>query len=213
MRTHARSDVPVGSFLSGGYDSSSLVYYMSRFGYVPSTFSIGFEGWDVSEHLYAEMVAKQYGTNHHSLILKSQSLDILDHLSWVYDEPNADISTIPTYLVSKEASKNVKTVMSGEGADEFLVGYQWQKDYVPQKKPWKEKLSGFFSPPAVPYVLQYYSNWMAMGRYDDAELKKMLHPDLHKNITNNPNNQDRLNNLDNRRSEIFKEDSMLDTED
>ena len=132
VRTHARSDVPVGSFLSGGYDSSAIVYYMSRFNYVPSTFSIGFEGWNVSEHLYAGMVAKQYHTNHHSLILETQSLDIIDHLVWVYDEPNGDISIIPTYLVSKEAAKSVKAVMSGEGADEILVGYQWQKEYRPK---------------------------------------------------------------------------------
>ncbi|MES2620509.1 MAG: asparagine synthase (glutamine-hydrolyzing) [Bacteroidota bacterium] len=186
VKIHARSDVPVGSFLSGGYDSSSLVYYMSRFGYVPSTFSIGFEGWDVSEHLYADIVAKQYYTKHHSLILESQSLDLLEHLSWVYDEPNADISNIPTYLVSQEASKKVKTVMSGEGADEFLVGYQWQKDYIPQRQSWREKIQNLFSRPKAPYVLKYYGNWMAMGRYDNAELKKMLHPDLHSNIHQNP---------------------------
>jgi len=105
VKTHARSDVPVGSFLSGGYDSSAIVYYMSRFGYVPSTYTIGFEGWDVSEHIYADMVAKQYHTDHHSLILESQSLDILERLVWVYDEPNGDISTIPTYLVCKEPQK------------------------------------------------------------------------------------------------------------
>ncbi len=186
VRTHARSDVPVGSFLSGGYDSSSIVYYMSRFGYVPSTFSIGFENWDVSEHLYAEMVAKQYGTNHHSLILESQSLDILDHLSWVYDEPNGDISIIPTFLVSKEASKNVKAVMSGEGADEILVGYQWQKEYESPEKSWIDKLSNLFSTPKNSHLLNYYANAMAMGRFDADELKNMLHPDLHQNINSNP---------------------------
>jgi asparagine synthase (glutamine-hydrolysing) len=182
VRTHARSDVPVGSFLSGGYDSSALVYYMSRFGYTPDTFSIGFENWDVSEHLFAEMVAKQYGTNHHSLILESQSLDILDHLAWVYDEPNGDISIIPTYLVSQSASKNVKAVMSGEGADEILVGYQWQKDYVPQKQSLKQKLLGLFSGSTSPYLIQYYTHCMAMGKFDGPELKKLLHPDLHQHI-------------------------------
>lgn len=182
VQTHARSDVPVGSFLSGGYDSSALVYYMSRFGYTPSTFSIGFENWDVSEHLFAEMVAKQYGTNHNSLILESQSLDILDRLARVYDEPNGDISIIPTYLVSKSASAGVKAVMSGEGADEILVGYQWQKDYAPQKTSWAEKLRGLFNSNKAPYMLQYYTNCMAMGKFDNAELKKLLHPDLHQHI-------------------------------
>jgi asparagine synthase (glutamine-hydrolysing) len=180
VRTHARSDVPVGSFLSGGYDSSSLVYYMSRFGYVPSTFSIGFENWDVSEHFYAEMVAKQYGTDHHTHILEAQSLDLLEHLSWVYDEPNGDISIIPTYLVSKVAAERVKTVMSGEGADEFLVGYHWQKFWWRENRNWRQKLQDFFS--GNPYLLQYYTASMSMGKFDGEELRQLMHPDLHNHI-------------------------------
>lgn len=185
IKIHARSDVPVGSFLSGGYDSSALVYYMSRFGYVPDTFAIGFENWDVSEHLYADMVAKQYGTNHHALILQSQSLDLLDHLVWVYDEPNGDISIIPTYLVSQEAAKKVKTVMSGEGSDEMLVGYQWQKDYAPEQLSFTDKLKRFFTGNKQPYIHSYYANAMAMGRFDDGELRKLLNPDLHQYINKN----------------------------
>lgn len=186
VKTHARSDVPVGSFLSGGYDSSAIVYYMSRFGYVPSTFAIGFEGWDVSEHHYADMVAKQYHTDHHSLVLESQSLDIIDHLVWVYDEPNGDISIIPTYLVSKEAAKTVKAVMSGEGSDEFLVGYQWQKEYQPTSLSLLEKIQSVFKPKQTANLLQYYAHAMAMGRFDNLELQKLLHPDLHQQINPNP---------------------------
>ena len=186
VKTHARSDVPVGSFLSGGYDSSAIVYYMSRFGYTPSTFAIGFEGWNVSEHLFADMVAKQYHTDHHALILESQSLDLLDHLVWVFDEPNGDISTIPTYLVSREASKTVKAVMSGEGSDEFLVGYQWQKEYAPKKSSFKEQILSWLKPGTSPYLLKYYANAMSMGRFDSAELQKLLHPDLHQNINQDP---------------------------
>ncbi len=182
VKVHARSDVPVGSFLSGGYDSSALVYYMSRFGYVPETFSIGFEGWDVSEHLFADMVAKQFGTKHHSLVLETQSLDVLDQLARVYDEPNGDISIIPTYLVSREAAKNVKAVMSGEGSDEFLVGYQWQKDYRPQEKTWLQKVAGVFSGRSQQHMLNHYTNFMSMGAFNSAELKKMIHPDLHSHI-------------------------------
>jgi len=186
VKTHARSDVPIGSFLSGGYDSSAIVYYMSRFGYTPSTFAIGFEGWNVSEHLFADMVANQYHTDHHALILESQSLDLLDHLVWVYDEPNGDISTIPTYLVSQEAAKTVKAVMSGEGSDEFLMGYQWQKEYEPKKSSLKEQLLSLIRPNGNPYILGYYANAMAMGRFDGGELQKLLNPDLHQNINQNP---------------------------
>ena len=185
VRTHARSDVPVGSFLSGGYDSSSIIYYMSRFGYVPRTFSIGFQGWDVSEHLFADMVAKQYGTQHHSLLLESQSLDVLDHLAWVYDEPNGDISIIPTFLVSREAGKNVKAVMSGEGADEILVGYQWQKDFEPQKISLLQKIKAGFKTGPNSSLVTYYANAMAMGRFDNDELKKLMNPEIHSAINKN----------------------------
>lgn len=187
VRMHARSDVPVGSFLSGGYDSSAIVYYLSRFGYTPSTFSIGFKGWDVSEHIYAEQVAKKYNTLHHSYILDNQSLDELKHLVWVYDEPNGDISIIPTYLVSKVASQSVKAVMSGEGSDEFLVGYQWQKEYQPQPQSWLQRIQQLFkSSKTKPYMLQYYAQWMAMGRFEQTELRSMLHPSMHGHINPDP---------------------------
>ncbi len=186
VKTHARSDVPVGSFLSCGYDSSAIVYYMSRFGYTPATFSIGFEGWDVSEHIYADMVAQQYNTEHHSLILEAQSLDILEHLVWVYDEPNGDISIIPTYLVSKAASEKRKAVMSGEGSDEFLVGYQWQKDYVPGQESWYQQMINWLHGKKNNQMLDYYACCMAMGRFDNNELRKLLHPDLHQHISHDP---------------------------
>lgn len=186
VRMHMRSDVPVGSFLSGGYDSSALVYYLHRLGFKPATFSIGFEGWEVSEHLYAEMVARQYKTKHYSLILHSQSLDTLDNLSEVYDEPNGDISIIPTYLICREAAKHTKAVLSGEGSDEILVGYQWQKDFQPKVLTIKEKLLSLLQFKAKPYLLEYYANAMAMGRYDSAELKSMLTENLHQHINSNP---------------------------
>lgn len=178
VRTHARSDVPVGAFLSGGYDSSAIVYYMNRFGYKPATFSIGFEGWDVSEHLYAGMVARQYHTEHYDLILESQSLDLLDKLVEVYDEPNGDISIIPTYLVSREAARKRKAVMSGEGSDEFLVGYQWQKDYRPANKSWWQQLSGLLRKPDENQMLSYYAECMSMGRFDRSEFDKMYTSDF-----------------------------------
>lgn len=179
VKTHVRSDVPVGAFLSGGYDSSALVYYLHRYGYRTSTFSIGFEGWGESEHMYADMVAKHLGTNHHSLVLHSQSLDELHKLVEVYDEPLGDISIIPTYLVCREASKNVKAVLSGEGSDEMLVGYQWQKDYVNRRQNWKQKISSLFGIATRKYLLSYYTHAMAMGRFDNSELQKLFHPDLH----------------------------------
>jgi asparagine synthase (glutamine-hydrolysing) len=182
VRTHVRSDVPVGAFLSGGYDSAAIVYYMSKIGYTPSTYSIGFADWEGSEHVYAEMVARKFNTNHHSLVLESQSLDELEHLAWVYDEPNGDISIIPTYLVSREAAKYVKAVMGGEGSDEMLMGYQWQKDYKFQKRNFIDWLLSGFSHTKKNYILSYYANAMAMGRFDRNELEKLMAPEIHQHI-------------------------------
>lgn len=186
VKTHARSDVPVGSLLSGGYDSTAIVYYLNRFNYTPDTFSIGFAGWDASEHQFAETVAKQYGTRHHSLVLQSQSLDTLEHLAWVYDEPIGDISTIPSFLVYSEAAKHVKAVMGGDGADEMLGGYQWQKELHLQQISFLEKMKHTLSGNANPQLVRYYAHAMAMGRFDSTELQKLLHPDLHQHIPQNP---------------------------
>jgi len=102
----------------------------------------------------------------------------------VYDEPNGDTSIIPTYLISHETAKWTKAVMSGDGSDEILAGYQWQKDFMnsvpPKKSFWdifKPKTSG---------VLDFYSKEMGIGKFDSDELKKMLHPDLHKHIAAEP---------------------------
>lgn len=186
VKTHARSDVPVGSLLSGGYDSTAIVYYLNRFNYTPDTFSIGFSDWAESEHQFAETVAAQYATLHHSLVLHSQSLDTLAHLAWVYDEPIGDISTIPSFLVYQEAAKHVKAVMGGDGADEMLGGYQWQKEFHLHQITFPEKLKWLFSRNNNPQPVRYYANAMAMGRFDTAELQKLLHPDLHTHLPQNP---------------------------
>jgi asparagine synthase (glutamine-hydrolysing) len=186
VATHIRSDVPVGSFLSGGYDSSALVYYLSRINYKPQTFSIGFEGWKESEHLYAEMVAKQFGTKHTSTIVGAESLDILEKLASVYDEPLADISIIPTYLVSQAASKKVKTVFSGEGADELFCGYSWHYA-LSNTSPIVSnllKLKSFFTSRQKNYFINQYAQAMAMGRFEHNNITAILNPDLQTAIPN-----------------------------
>lgn len=184
VEIHIRSDVPVGSFLSGGYDSSTMVKYFSEFEKGFNTFVIGFEDWENSEHKYAEIVAKKYGTNHHTGILDGTSLDILNDLMYFYDEPIADISIIPTYLVSKLASQHNKAVLSGEGADELFAGYTWHRNYlwhvtkaqIKDSKKWKWDL------PINNFDLDSYSKAMAMGSFDAQELLNVLHPDLRKFI-------------------------------
>jgi asparagine synthase (glutamine-hydrolysing) len=124
VRLHMVSDVPVGAFLSGGIDSSSVVAMMSRLSNGPiKTFSIGFAEEDFSELRYARMVARRFGTEHHEMVLQPDVLSVIDDLAWYLDEPFGDSSAIPTYMVSKLAAEHVKVVLSGDGGDEIFAGY------------------------------------------------------------------------------------------
>ena len=178
---HIRSDVPVGSFLSGGYDSTAMLKYFSEFEKGFNTFSIGFEDWDKSEHQYAEIVAKKFKTSHHSEVLDSTSLDILNDLMYFYDEPIADISIIPTYQVSKMASKYNKAVLSGEGADELFAGYTWHREYLwhVTKSQIKDSKKWGWELPVNNFDVDCYAKAMAMGNFDNEELKKLLNPEIH----------------------------------
>lgn len=181
VKQHMYADVPVGSFLSGGYDSSALVSYMNQLGQKPATFSIGFSKWEKSEDQYATIVANHLNVPNESVVADETSLRLVDRMALVYDEPIADISIVPTYMVSQLARSRVKAVLSGEGADELFGGYTWQHDFFNQQYPdsvldkLKRKL--FKNDP-----VNYYANAMAMGWFDREELKKMLHPDLHQHI-------------------------------
>jgi asparagine synthase (glutamine-hydrolysing) len=122
-----RSDVPVGVLLSGGVDSSTITALAAgESGKRLHTFSAAFAENEFDESAYSELVAKHFGTRHHRiLVTKTQATRIAEKLVGLIDEPFADSSSIPTYAVCQLASEHVKTVLSGEGADELLGGYPW----------------------------------------------------------------------------------------
>jgi len=119
------SDVPFGAFLSGGIDSSAVVALMSRHSDMPvKTFSVGFTESAYTELGYARTIAEQFATDHHELTVSQDHLiDHLPELIRFRDAPVSEPSDIPIYLLSKEAAKTVKMVLTGEGSDEFLGGY------------------------------------------------------------------------------------------
>ncbi len=119
------SDVPVGAFLSGGIDSSSVVYQMRA--HTPhrlKTFSMGFAEPSYSELDYADQVATALRTDHHAEVVHPDLEATLPHLIRAFDEPLGDTSIVPTYFVSRLARRHVKVVLSGDGADESLAGYE-----------------------------------------------------------------------------------------
>ncbi len=180
VKEHTRADVPIGSFLSGGFDSSALVHYMKTLQQNPETFSIGFSKWEKSEDQFAAIVAKHLQVNNTAVVADEESLSLIDKMADVYDEPIADISIVPTYMVSNLARTKVKAVLSGEGADEIFGGYTWQHDFM--QKPQQGWLSKLFG--KKENTVNFYAQAMAMGWFDAEELRLMLHPRLHNYINN-----------------------------
>ena len=121
------SDVPLGAFLSGGVDSSSVVALMSEASAQPvKTCSIGFDVADLDETGYAKQVADLFGTDHHSKTVQPDDFQEIDRLVGMFDEPFADASALPTFRVCQLARQHVTVALSGDGADEAFAGYRRQ---------------------------------------------------------------------------------------
>jgi asparagine synthase (glutamine-hydrolysing) len=124
-RVRLMSDVPLGAFLSGGVDSSSVVAMMSHLmKRAVTTCSIGFEEEEFNEAEYARELAQFFHTDHHEETVRPSAVEILDKLAWHFDEPFADSSAIPTYYVSAVARRHVTVALGGDGGDESFAGYR-----------------------------------------------------------------------------------------
>lgn len=124
VRCRLISDVPLGAFLSGGVDSSTIVALMAKItGERVKSFTIDFSEAAFSEREDAENVARHCRTAHKTLVVKADAIDVLPELVWHFDEPFGDSSAIPTYYVSKMAREHVTVILTGDGGDELFAGY------------------------------------------------------------------------------------------
>lgn len=150
VRGQLLADVPVGAFLSGGIDSSLIVSVAQRVSASPvSTFSMGVADPRMDESAHAARIAKELGTDHHEFRVDGKAaLEVVDQISDVWDEPFADSSQLPAYLLSGFASRHVKVVLSGDGGDEFFLGYNYYR-YL--QRLWRARHLGL---PGLPRVFE-----------------------------------------------------------
>jgi asparagine synthase (glutamine-hydrolysing) len=148
VRIRLMSDVPLGAFLSGGLDSSSVVAMMRRSSADPvKTFSVGFTDATYNELPYARTIANYFGAEHYEAIITPAAVSLPKKTLGMLEEPFGDFSVFPTYLVSQMARKHVKVALSGDGGDELLAGYD---TYIAQKMAVRyQRLPGFLRRGAI----------------------------------------------------------------
>jgi len=154
VRIRLISEVPLGAYLSGGTDSSTIVSMMSSFMDEPvKTFSVGFGDERFDELKYSKIVAEEFGTDHHEFIVDPSNVEVLPKIAWHFDEPIADPAAIPTYLLSELAKKYVTVVLTGEGGDEIFAGYEHYKMILNVEK-YSKVVPNFFVKRVIPTAIR-----------------------------------------------------------
>jgi len=176
VKSHLISDVPLGAYLSGGIDSSTIVGLMSKFMEEPViTFSVGFDEDVDNELRYARIIANHFNTEHYEVIVDVSCLSRLPEMIWYYDELIGDSAIVPTYIVSEEAKKKITVVLAGEGSDEIFGGYQWYRyallgkkfSYISPKivRKFIKRLSEHVNHHKIKKILNYLSFDENLGEY------------------------------------------------
>src|SRR6266850_474366 len=170
VRARMVSDVPLGAFLSGGLDSSTVVALMARLSDRPVvTASVGFRESDYDERPWARLVARQFGCDARESEVTAAIRDLLPKLVWHFDEPFADSSAVPTYYVSKLAREHVTVALSGDGGDEVFAGYHrhfWDR--------WEARARRLARPPSAVRAIARW--WPAAMRGKNALLHLGMTP-------------------------------------
>ena len=174
------ADVEVGSFLSGGLDSSVITSIAHSYNSSIKSFSVGFEPIDMSELPYSEEVANYLGTEHITDLLNGIPENYSKKLAYTYDEPMADSSCIPTYLLSQMTSKHVKVALSGDGGDEIFSGYNWYNKYREKHCGIISSIKGFFQKNSC-FESNY--NKILLDRFNNNELQKLFSDDIYESMT------------------------------
>ena len=161
VRSRLVADVPVGVFLSGGVDSSTIAAIAGRANPDIATFSMGFDNPHVDESEAARSVARHIGSRHHEFIFDRSRFNILlSEVAAALDEPLGDQAMLPLFWLSREVKKHVTVVLSGEGADEIFAGYNYYQTFVDDGD-WRARLRSLLDPAAAPLSI-VHSNRLLM---------------------------------------------------
>ncbi len=187
VRKRLVSDVEVGTLLSGGIDSSAVSAIASNYHSHITSFSVGFEPDEFSELPYSKTAAAFLKTDHITTTLGGISSELIDQLSYYYDEPLADSSCIPTYLLCDMVSNHVKVALSGDGGDEVFAGYGWYETYLndnckPEHRGVNKVVAAikeWFNPGNSPSRFEDYYNRLLLNRFDSEKFRAFFSPDIY----------------------------------